>query len=188
MFKYFPYNILCLLFVAVEWILLNPLAPKCEFIPYRLTYCCGVICVSINILCAWAFQQFKTCICILIIQFVLLFFTKFIFLYFINFTVTSLAGQAVVIVVLGNEVSLSFLKGLVHSEHERHARSKLGQHNYILIHGDTISHFFQRHIKLHTWHKTSKPNCILIGGYAISHFFQKHIKLLAQNFHTGTVY
>jgi hypothetical protein len=60
---------------------------------------------------------------------------------------TSLAGQAVVIIVLGNDVSLSSLKGLVCSEHERHARSKLGQHNGILIHGYAISHFFQRHTK-----------------------------------------
>lgn len=72
---------------------------------------------------------------------------------------TSLAGQAVVIIVLGNDGSLSSLKGLVHSEHERYARNKLGQHNYILI-----------------------------LGYAISHFFQRHIKLLAQNSHTGTLY
>jgi len=80
-------------------------------------------------------------------------------LYFVNFTMTFLAGQAVVITVLGNDVSLSSLKRLVHSEHGRHARSKHGQHN-----------------------------CILIDGYAIPHFFQRHIKLLAQDSHTGTVY
>jgi hypothetical protein len=49
-FKYFPYSIFCL-FMAVEWILLNSLAPNYDFIPYRLTCC--VICVSINfLLCA----------------------------------------------------------------------------------------------------------------------------------------
>ena len=130
-FKYFPYSILCLLFVAVEWILLKHLAPKYDFIPYRPTYFCGVICVSINTLCAWALGHLKPAYAYWSFRLSCCSWQSFLrcaSLYFLNFTMTSLAG---VIVVLGNDVSLSLLEGLVHSEYERHARSKLGQHNYI---------------------------------------------------------
>ena len=51
----------------LEWILLQSLALKYDFIPYRLTYS---LCMSIWI--------FKTCKCISVIQFVMLFLTKFL--------------------------------------------------------------------------------------------------------------
>lgn len=76
----------------IKW-LVKLLLLGCGSHPYRLTYFGGVICVSINIpVCAWKFGQFTTYICILIIQFVMLFLTKSFYcvaLYFINFTMTS---------------------------------------------------------------------------------------------------